>query len=229
MRIGLIADVHGNPEALKQVMVALTDRVDVILFMGDLAGYYPFADECLDLWRENIISVRGNHDEVMLRSAKLGRVSDVSYSNKFGSALNRSMQLLSTERLSLIESWPKERYENLDGTAVYMCHGAPWDCLNARVYPDFPDWDRFCGIDAKVILLGHTHYPFTWKWKDKLIVNPGSVGQSRNLSGVACYAELDLATGDAILKSIPYDPEPLIQYARRHEPNIPYLAEVLYR
>ncbi len=38
MRIGLISDVHGNDAALKAVLGALQERVDSILFMGDLVG-----------------------------------------------------------------------------------------------------------------------------------------------------------------------------------------------
>ena len=53
MRIGLISDVHGNDAALKAVIGALQDRVELILFMGDLAGYYPFVDECVCQWDSN--------------------------------------------------------------------------------------------------------------------------------------------------------------------------------
>ena len=43
-------------------------------------------------------------------------------------------------------------------------------------------------VDAQVICVGHTHHPYVLEVGDKLIVNPGSVGQPRDGDPRASYA-----------------------------------------
>lgn len=116
MRIGLISDVHGNDAALKAVLGALQDRVELILFMGDLAGYYPFVDECVCQWDSSrMLGVLGNHDWILLDCIAHGGFPSASYCAKYGSALTRSLSRLSPEARCLIESWPQERCLELVG------------------------------------------------------------------------------------------------------------------
>ena len=62
---------HGNSFAFKAVLEAVEGQVEQILFLGDIAGYYPFVNECVGMC-ENFISVRGNHDEVLLQCLASG-------------------------------------------------------------------------------------------------------------------------------------------------------------
>ena len=230
MRIGLISDIHGNAPALRSVLSALQDRVDLFLFLGDLVGYYPFVNECIKMLHSHqVISVRGNHDQVLVDCLKYQRAPGVSYRARYGSALERSLQTLSEEARVSIQSWPLQQHLDLCSVQVSMFHGAPWDLLEGRVYPDFVGWYRFKVYPDDVILLGHTHYQLVKRWKDKLIINPGSVGQPRDHSRGACYAVLDLALGEVILDRVSYDSTAVIQYACSHDPGIPYLTEVLTR
>ena len=174
MKVGLISDIHGNSPALQSVLAALRDRVDSILFLGDLVGYYPFVNECAEVWdADKIIGVLGNHDRILADCLAQGSEPDSSYCARYGSALTRSLKDLSPKARDLLASWPQERSLNLEGVSVAMFHGAPWMPLEGRVYPDFAEWGRFEGCPAEVIVLGHTHYPLMKKWGGKLIVNPG--------------------------------------------------------
>ena len=110
-----------------------------------------------------------------------------------------------------------------------MYHGSPWDFLQGRIYPDFQNWERFADVPADIILLGHTHYPLVKFVHGKHIINPGSVGQARNCSGLACCAILDLSTISVSLHNIPYTTKSIIESARMNDPNIKYLVEVLER
>ncbi len=230
MKITVLADVHGNIFALRAVLSALKDRVDTILFLGDLAGYYPFVNDCVALWEtKKIIGIRGNHDEILIDCIKNEKPPNRSYCQRYGSALTRSWQSLSKESKLLVQSWPLQRQLVLASTTISMFHGSPWKPLEGRIYPDFTDWGRFDDCPADIILLGHTHYPLTKRWKGKLILNPGSVGQPRDSSEGACYAELDLASGEITHYRVAYDKSDLITDAYLHNPNIPYLIEVLTR
>ena len=226
----MIADIHGNHIALEKVLSVLRQKVELIFFLGDLAGYYPFVNECADLLDSHkIIGVRGNHDDVLLNCIELGSTPGTEYNDAYGTALERSQKSISKKSLSLIKSLPTQRRTSLESVSIAMFHGAPWDPLEARVYPDFADWSLFNDSLDDIILLGHTHYPMVKHWKGRLIVNPGSVGQPRNAAGVACYGELDLKSGKAALHQVGYDADLIIRDTLINNPDKPYLTEVLTR
>jgi putative phosphoesterase len=230
MKVGLIADIHGNAPALSVVLSALEQRVEQILFLGDLVGYYPFVNECAAMLAgQKLTAVRGNHDEMLLRCRAEGATPGAEYRSRCGSALERSAKVLSEQADVMLQSWPTEQFLTVSSVKIAMFHGTPWNPLEGRVYPDFNQWERFDDTPADIVLLGHTHYPLVRRLKNKLVINPGSVGQPRDRSGGACCAELDLNSGEVTQHRIPYDPGPVIEDACRHSPDVPYLLEVLKR
>jgi putative phosphoesterase len=229
MRIGIFSDVHGNASALRPVLQELMSNSEVLLFLGDLAGYYGFVNDCANLWPAQVIGVRGNHDEVLLKALAEAKAPAPTYFSRYGSALWRSAQTLSPEARSLMEALPAQRTLDFDGVRVAMFHGAPWDPLNGRVYPDFAEWEKFEAVDADVVLLGHTHYPMAQERGQRLIVNPGSVGQARDGSGAACFAIFETGSRTVELKRVAFDCGEVIRDAKEHDPELPYLWEVLTR
>jgi len=229
MRVGLLADVHANDAALAAVLAALRGQVDRYVFAGDLCGYYPFLAECLALWPESeLVGVRGNHDQVLLDAARSGDVP-AAYERQYGSAITRALARLQAHELARLEALPAAWCGTLGGVRVALYHGAPWDPLEGRVYPDFADWQRFTSVDAEVIVLGNTHHALARRVAGRLIINPGSVGQARDQHGLACCAVLDTQAITVEHHRIPYAPARLIDDARQHHPEIPYLTEVLAR
>ena len=230
MNIGIVGDVHGNHLALRSVVEGLDGQVDEIWFLGDVSGYYPFVSQCLQLLRDTkALCVRGNHDQVLLDC--LSRVEDPSteYTRRYGPALARALAELSVEETDWIASWPTAREFLVEDISTYLVHGAPWDHLNGRVYPDFSDWGRFGMVDSQTVIMGHTHYPLVHKSEHGLIINPGSVGQARDRSGSASYAILDVSARTVFLHRQEYDVSELIEDAQRFAPDIPYLTSVLCR
>lgn len=220
MKVGVIADIHGNHRAFEAVMSFLRDRTDKVLFAGDLVGYYPFVHECLEQWdHDKIMSVRGNHDQVLIDYLER-KTSLASYTHKYGCGLERSLTGLSQEDLKTITAWPVTLSTRLDNCLIKMLHGSPWDELNGRVYPDFPDWQRFDSVDGDLIIMGHTHYPFVKEWKGKIIMNPGALGQPRNCPGPHAYcAVVDAVTRKIEQHCIPYDANDLILDANMQGDN----------
>jgi len=51
VRIGLISDVHSNLPALQAVLDDMRS-VDAVWCLGDIVGYGPFPNECIDLLRQ---------------------------------------------------------------------------------------------------------------------------------------------------------------------------------
>ncbi len=230
MKLGLIADVHGNSVALEAVLRALDRQVDQIVFLGDLCGYYPFVNECSEMLAARpVVGVRGNHDQVLLDCLATRQRPPAEYRARYGSALERALQVLSPPVAALLHSWPLQRKIVIESKTILLAHGAPWDALGGRVYPDFAEWDSFDSCGADVVLLGHTHYPLVKRHRDKRVINPGSVGQARDRSGTACYGVLDLMTEEVILQRVGFCSQVLIHDAREHDPNLPYLETVLTR
>ena len=64
-------------------------------------------------------------------------------------------------------------------------------------------------LPANVIFCGHTHIPYIREVAGKLIVNPGSLGQSRSGKPVSSYAIWD--DGKIELKSYEYPIESTIK------------------
>ena len=64
MKIGLIADVHGNLAALEATIDFLhANKCKEILCMGDTVGYGPDPEACTQRIKElKIPSIKGNHE-----------------------------------------------------------------------------------------------------------------------------------------------------------------------
>ena len=227
MKIGLISDIHGNAPALSAVLNNLTGRVDHILFLGDFAGYYPFVNECIEMIPSGCMTgVRGNHDQILLDYLLSGDLPE-GYLKTYGTALTRTAYHLSPRSLRILKALPVEKKVTMQGVSLTLVHGAPWDRLNGRIYPDFTDWDRFKTMSDDIIILGHTHHPMVKKIENKLIINPGSVGQPRVGRRGASFAELDLSTCQVQTYHIPYDAKRVIDDVRIHDPENAYLVRVL--
>lgn len=75
-----------------------------------------------------------------------------------------------------------------------LAHGSPRDPLNEYIYPGAPEFVLRSLVDesgGSVLLLGHTHVPFSQRLGEKLIADPGSVGQPRDGDPRASYAILE--------------------------------------
>lgn len=64
MRYGVIADIHSNLEALEEVLSFLEkERVERVLCLGDMVGYGPNPNECVEKVRKTqAFSLLGNHE-----------------------------------------------------------------------------------------------------------------------------------------------------------------------
>ena len=230
MKIGIIADIHGNFPAFREVIPALYEECDEILFLGDLCGYYPFVAECLELWDfEKITAIRGNHDQILIDALEAGTAPVTEYTKKYGTGLARSLEALTQEQKDWFLSLPITRTLERGGKKIALFHGTPWDPLNGRVFADSPGNERFLETDADLILLGQTHYPAHFQVGEITVANPGSIGQPRDHGNGASYALLDLEKMKFEFKRVSYPKEELISDAQKNNPEIPYLVEVLNR
>lgn len=225
MKYGVVGDIHSNYDALTAVVKELrNEHIDRILCVGDIVGYAAEPMECIDLIRElNCTVVAGNHDY-----AVVGEFPANYFHADARDAVMWTARKLPKEHLDFLKNMPL--VEELDG--ITLVHGS----LN---HPEFFDYIR-TAIDAQlsfdllktpICFFGHTHIPlaiylekgsiqtdrghvFDLKKADKVLVNVGSVGQSR---------DWDLRASCAI-----YDTEKLTVEIRRVKYNINSAVEKIY-
>ena len=100
MRYAIISDIHSNLEALESVLKQIeNERVDKIFCLGDIVGYGPNPDECVDLVRENCeIILTGNHDYACVEP------SELIYFNRFAKqAITWTLNNLSKKNLTFLD------------------------------------------------------------------------------------------------------------------------------
>jgi len=219
MRYGVLADIHGNLHALEATLRALRrERVDGYLVAGDLVGYGPFPNECVDLIRElGAVCVAGNHDLIAV-----GRLSDRRCIRIARESLAWTRLALREDTQAYLETLPLRAeaeggvviaHGSLDDPEQYVTRPEQRDEQLGRLKAEHPD--------ARVLLLGHTHRARAWNERrgalsargrapialgtQAWLLNPGAVGQSRELRALARFLVLDLARGQATFHAIRYD------------------------
>ncbi len=214
MRLGILADLHGNAPAVSAVLDALRqEKVDRLLVAGDLVGYYPLVNETLDLLREWPAEVvLGNHDAYLL-----GRLP-CSDERRHAYGLDVVDRLILPAHLDWLRTLPFERRLTYGGRRLLLCHGSPAGPED-YVFPDRADWSVFADLDVDVVVLGHTHRPLSRTLGTMLIVNPGSAGQPRDYDPRAAYGILDVGAGVFEQRRIGYDVDAVRRAVRLH--NLP--------
>lgn len=201
MRILILSDIHANYVALKAVMEKEKEH-DLLFFLGDIVDYGTQPGPCLDFVRQNAdLAVRGNHDQALGFDADCGCRGDFRAMSLATRAWHRT--LLSDRDRAYLRSLPVEARTVVNGRRFYLTHAAP-GAINR--YLDRDELiEAVVGIDADVVLSGHTHIQWAEKVNGRWIVNPGSVGLARDRGGRACYAVWEDGVG--LLHCLPYPVE----------------------
>ncbi len=228
MRICVFSDIHGNGAAFSAALKMMcSEKADVNLFLGDICGYYydqvAVFEELMTM--PNLMAVKGNHDDLFLRMRAGDENLRRHYREKYGSSMDSLLEQETKSLCDWIESLPESYTDERMG--IMCMHGSPFDTLNGYVYPDSPV-DAFMGYDRTLFIMGHTHYPMQRSIKDKLILNPGSLGQARS-GGWPTYAVVDTDRAAMQLKHVAYDKAPLLRQIEKHGDGGRYLETILYR
>jgi predicted phosphodiesterase len=207
MNVLILSDLHANYAAIKPLKSAVAEA-DLVLCLGDLVGYYCQVNEVLDFVRGvNTICVRGNHDEYLLSGCPLSASEAVRFGIEYAD------HVIHADHRRWIAALPLVWGGVLDHLSVLMSHGSPFRPLTDYLYPNrianFP-LDQF---DFDALAFGQTHLPFVDSSRRPLLLNPGSVGQSRNSPGVACAARLVTNTKTVELLQHSYDTQEVIDLA----------------
>jgi len=210
MKICVFSDIHGNGPAFRVAFeMIMSEKADMNLFLGDLCGYYFDQRETFSMLQAipNLISLKGNHDSIFLRIVNKDEELRQAYVKQYGN----SMENLLCEDAGELIQWLSDLPESYlcDSLSLAGYHGSPWSNLEGYVYPD-SSLEKFRNYPDSIFVLGHTHYPMVRKVKDKLIVNPGSLGQPRN-GGWPSYALIDFPSKQVVFREVSYNKAELLR------------------
>ena len=215
MRYLILSDIHANLVALEAVL-ADAPAFDAIWCLGDLVGYGPDPNECIERILDfDHFSLAGNHDW-----AALGKL-DLDTFNTDARIANRWTQSVLTPAA---REYLDELPSRADRDGFCLVHASPREPVWEYILDAHVACANFSHFDAPVCLVGHTHIPvvFELNGRDRcsvsvassqtpvtlgprrLIVNPGSVGQPRDGNPRASYALLDTEAGSLEYHRVPY-------------------------
>lgn len=220
MRYAVLADVHGNLPALSAALSAAErSGAEGIVVLGDLVGYGAQPNECVELIRERgAVCVAGNHDLMAI-----GRLSDERCIAVARTVMRWTRRELSPSTRGFLEALPLTR---LTPWGALLAHGSlddpeAYTATEAQALSQLELLGRR-QPRAGILLVGHTHRPLAVSRTrgrlaarglleipeaDAFLLNPGAVGQSRELSVRARALIFDPETRSATFLRVPYDLE----------------------
>jgi predicted phosphodiesterase len=211
MKIGVIADVHGNLEALEAVLSALqSESIDRLVCLGDLVGYGPDPEACIErIQAVTDLVAAGNHDW-----AAVGKTPIEWFNDPAKKVIEWTEARLSKEAKAYLTDLPTV----FETEGIICVHASPdgssdWPYL-LTPFDVFTHW----GDDRKpVVLYGHTHVPdgfarsngrfkrhanaglpdteIRYSDFEAVFINPGSIGQPRDGSPEAAFGVIDGGRG----------------------------------
>lgn len=178
--IALISDIHGNYEALKQVLSIIDAlKIDDIYCLGDVVGYYSQVNECCDeLRRRNVQCVMGNHDWYMASG------TDCERSKSVRDCMAYQRKVITKEN----KEWIMSFRTTINVNGLSMVHGGWKNPIDE--YLNSVD-GYFDYVDGHYFASGHTHIQQVFARGSKIYCNPGSVGQPRDGDNRAAFATFD--------------------------------------
>ncbi|MFQ5899948.1 MAG: metallophosphoesterase family protein [Thermodesulfobacteriota bacterium] len=221
MKYAIISDIHSNLEALTAVLREIDSKgVDEVISIGDIVGYNANPNECIEIIRgRKIRALMGNHD---LTACKMEDLHDFTPIAKKGVLWTR--EELTRDNLNFLKSLPTKLF--LDGGKALAVHGSIKD-LHTYILNPLDAVDSFRTMDndpdlPPVCFFGHTHVKIAYLYlngnimtscddefyidkRELYLVNPGSVGQPRDMDNRAAFLIYDTTKNNICFFRVEYD------------------------
>ena len=227
MRILIISDIHGNLEAMKEILNK--EKFDKVWFLGDFADYGPQPDAVLDELRSlnPDIWIMGNHDYANAFDVDC-KCGEKTHALSVYTRENITKKKLSKEDITFLRNIPLKKEEIINNKSYYFVHGCPSDPLYGYMFDFMPECLRNeLGGEIKVdyLLFGHTHIPVIGEYENLIYLNPGSVGQPRDNDSRASYAIFDGMNFE--VKRVKYDIEKTVKKLKDLKIREDYLERLI--
>jgi len=229
VKIAILGDIHSNLAAFEAVLDDLKRRggFDKIWCLGDVVGYGPDPHECIELLRQHDhLCVAGNHDW-----AAIGKLDTLDFNPMAARACHWTAEQLSPEDIEYLQGLPL----NICQDNFTLVHGSPREPIWEYLLSAEAARDNFPRFQTDYCLVGHSHVPLIFEAEGKqiitsrfpdeailklgsnrLIINPGGVGQPRDGDPRASYTLYDVEAKTIHHYRVEYD---ILSTQRKMEEN----------
>ena len=220
MRYFIFSDVHANLEAFDAVLSAIAEeQVNRIIFLGDIVGYGAQPNEVVDRLKQlkPDAMIRGNHDKVIAGIKDGSDFQDLALTSAMWSRLQ-----IRPDNKAYLRCMPQGPI-TLE-KEIQISHGSPHD----EDFYILNHWEARLILhrsESWIVFYGHTHLPMIYSTESKFsqhypeddeccyslsedkqyLINPGAVGQPRDLNPKASFALLDTDENIICIKRVGYD------------------------
>lgn len=234
-KLAIITDIHGNRSALKAVLdeIDKDSQIEHIYCLGDLIGIGHETNEVLELLfsRNEISFVMGNHDEAVVNIILGNEPASVGEQREVHHWI---APRLDKKFIPYLLKMPKKLSANHSGKRFLFVHY------------HLDEQDKFLAIDKKpttkklekcyqtfnadIVCFGHHHRIHHFKSRERLYLNPGSLGCHHK--PFAPYATIKMGEAGQInvsFNEVPYDNrEFLLSYKKRNVPAQDYMLKTFH-
>lgn len=211
MKVCVLSDIHANLTALMAVMGHCHAKYGElsVIHLGDVIDYCMRPNETIralrNLQPRMLVNIRGNHEMAFFG------IEAERFSSPRGKAANDfTREIIDGEGEDFIGGMTIGAKElEFDGKRILCVHGDAADLYWGKMKEDEMHSSKYSDFDF--VLSGHTHVSHLKYICKKetgrrtVFVNPGSVGQPRNLNPNAQYAVVDFETAAISFESVQYD------------------------
>ena len=150
MRTLVLSDIHANLVALDAVLAA-AGQWDRVWFLGDLVGYGPNPNECVERLRDlEPLALSGNHDW-----AVLNKLDTEEFNDDARRLVNWTRHELTGENLAYLKDLPPLYV----APPFTMAHASPRHPVWEYILDLQSALDNFDHFQTPICLVGHSHIP----------------------------------------------------------------------
>ena len=160
MKIAILSDIHGNLPYLEKALKFIKKKnVDFYVFLGDVVGYGPWSNECVEIIKgiKNSEKILGNHEEYFIKkncnsNNELTKLFfEHSFKNfKCAEEIKNYKKYIICDEIKFTHT--------VNNQYIYKD-------TNLKIYEN--------------LVIGHSHTQFVKKINKYWLINPGSLGQNR--------------------------------------------------
>lgn len=242
MKIGVIADIHGNAPALKAVLNEFDRRRDIehIYCLGDMIGIGPDTNEVLKTLfaRIDVSMITGNHDEAVLALLK-GEEHPLSHSHA-----KKHHQWIADNMdkgfITKLDQLPRTINITVEGKSILFTHyhieptklneHISKDPFSSIVEPSLDNLTSLFKEDKEnLICFGHHHPIHFFEGNDTIFLNPGSLGCSSTPTAPYSIVEIENDKITINLEEVSYDNTKFLEsYELLQVPERDFLIKIFH-
>lgn len=220
MKVAILSDIHANLEALQAVLAdAAQLQATHYAGLGDVIGFNGDPAACVELAMPLFnVAVRGNHEEALFHRGLFGVPL-------YTAMMDRTAAMLGAELVNLLRPLPRK----VSWHGLTLVHASPSSEDWQRISTVPEARTAFAQFSGQLCFYGHTHRPAIFCERDgkvsiipvvydengsctlpieencRYLINPGSVGQPRDLNYRAAYGLYNEEDRTLLLRRVDYD------------------------